>query len=69
MNDALLVCSFERLGNLVPDGERLVDRDRTAREALREALREVLAFDQLHDERLLAIRLLEAVNLRERAGD
>jgi hypothetical protein len=69
MNDALLVCSFERLGNLVRDGERLVDRDRTAREALREALREVLAFDQLHDERLLAIRLLEAVNLRERAGD
>ena len=34
MDDALLVRRFERLGDLPGDGQRFVDRDRPARDAL-----------------------------------
>ena len=47
MDDALIVRGFERLGNLPGDRQRLVERDR----ALRDALRQIVAFDQLHHER------------------
>ena len=47
MNDPLLVRRFERLGDLLRDRQRLVERDRAARDPLRE----VLALDELHHER------------------
>ena len=59
MNDALLMCSFKRLGNLFGDGQRLIDRNRP----LRDAVCERRPFDQLHDERLHAVRLLKAVDV------
>ena len=46
MDDALLVGLLEGLGDLLRDGERLVDGNRPALQPLRE----VLALDQLHDE-------------------
>ena len=46
MDDAALVRGLERLGDLAGDRDRLVERDRPAREARRQ----VLALDQLHDE-------------------
>ncbi len=58
MNDALLVCGFERLGNLPGDRERLID----GRRALRDAIRQRLALDQLHDQGANAIGRLESVN-------
>ena len=48
MNDALLVRGFERLGDLPRDRERLVERERPARDAVGERL----ALDQLHHERV-----------------
>ena len=47
MDDALFVRRFQRLGNLLRNRERLVERNR----ATRDALREILALDQLHHER------------------
>ena len=46
MDDALLVRGFERLGDLPRDGQRLVERDRPARDALGQ----VFALDELHDQ-------------------
>ena len=46
MDDPLLVCRFEGLGDLLRDGKRVVDRDR----ATRDPLRQILAFDELHHE-------------------
>ena len=48
MDDPLLVRRFERLGDLLRDRQRLVDRDRPARDALRQ----VLALDEFHHEGL-----------------
>ena len=61
MDDAGLVRGFERLGHLLRDRQRLVDRDGAARDALRE----ILALDQLHHERADAGRLFDAVQLRD----
>ena len=47
MDDPLLVRRFERLGDLLRDRQRLVERDRAARDALRQ----VVALDQFHHER------------------
>ena len=58
VDDALLVGFLEGLGDLPRDGERLVDRDRSALQALGE----VLALDELEDEEELPVRLLEAVD-------
>ena len=58
MNDPLLMRGFERLGNLFRDGQRLVDRDRPARNALRQ----VLALDEFHHEGLHAVGVLEPVD-------
>ena len=46
MEDPLLVRRLEPLGDLEEERQRLVERDRPARDARRE----VLALDQLHDE-------------------
>ena len=47
MDDPLLVRGFERLGNLLGNGQRFVERNR----ATGDALREVVAFDQFHHQR------------------
>ena len=47
MNDAELVGGFERLGDLSRDRQRLVERNRT----LRDAIGERRALDQLEDQR------------------
>ena len=47
MDDPLLVGRFERLGDLLRDLQRLVDRDRPARDALGQRL----ALDELENQR------------------
>ena len=47
MDDALLVRGFERVGDLLRDRQRFVERDRAARDALRQ----ILALDEFHHER------------------
>jgi hypothetical protein len=61
MNDALLVCRFQRLGDLLRDRQRFVERDRTTHEALRQ----VVALDQFHHQRDPVHALLEAEDLRD----
>ena len=46
MHDPLLVRGFERLGDLLRDRQRFVERNRAAGDALRQ----VVAFDQFHHE-------------------
>ena len=58
MDDALLVRRFERLGNLLRDRERLIERDRTSSDALRE----IVSLDQFHHEGGHAPALFEAVD-------
>jgi hypothetical protein len=47
MDDALLMCRFERRGDLTGDPQRLVHRHRP----LQDAIGERRAIDELHDER------------------
>ena len=61
MDDPLIVCRFECVGDLLRDRQRLGKRDRSARDALRE----VLALDQLHHERTEAVGFFETVDLRD----
>ena len=61
MDDPLLVRRFERFGNLPRDGQRLVERDRTERDALRQ----ILALDELHHDRTHTATFLEAVDVRD----
>ena len=52
MDDALLVRRFERVGDLPRDRQRLVERQRPARDAIGQRV----ALDQLQDERARARR-------------
>ena len=61
MDDPLLVCRFERFGNLLRDGQRLVERDR----AERDAPRQVVALDELHHDRTHTATFFEAVDVRD----
>ena len=61
MDDAGIVCGFERLGDLSRDRQRLVERQRTARDELRQ----ILALDELHDQGAHLADFLEAVQLRD----
>ncbi len=61
VDDALRVRGFERLGNLPRDRQRLVERDRTARDAIGERR----SFDHLEHERRQMIGRLEAVDGRD----
>ena len=61
MNDALLVCGLERLGDLFRDRQRLVDWDRAARDRLRQ----ILALDEFHHEGVQAGRFLEPIDRRD----
>ena len=61
MHDPLLVRGFQRLRNLLRDRQRLVDGDGPTREALGQ----VLAFDEFEDERRHTTRLFESMNVRD----
>src|SRR5262249_58065251 len=61
MDDAQFMRRFERLRDLLRDWERFIDWDR----ATRDALREILALDEFHDERGQVARTLEAVDRRD----
>jgi len=61
VNDSLVVGRFERLRNLVRDAQRFDERERTAAETLGQ----LLALDQLHDERTASSGFFEAVNARD----
>ena len=61
MNDALLVCRFERVRDLLRNHQRFGQRNRP----LRDAIGERRPVDELHHERTHAARLLEAVNVRD----
>jgi len=61
MNDAVLVCRFERLCNLTRDGQGFINRNRR----LRDAVRECWPLDQLQHERLHTVRFLKAVDRRD----
>src|SRR5262245_54832976 len=59
MDDALLVCGFERLSHLSRDGERFSDRDRSSRNAVRQRL----TWNKLHDEGRRGSGSFEAVDV------
>src|SRR5262245_64581774 len=61
MDDPLLVSRFERFSDLLRDGQRLIELNRT----LRDAIRQCRAFDQFHDERVHRTGCLETVDLRD----
>ena len=61
MNDPLFMRRFERLRDLLRDRQRLVDRDRPARNALRQ----VLALDELHHQRTDTVGFFETVDVRD----
>ena len=59
MNDALLVRDLKRFGNLLGNQQGFID----GYWALRDAVSERWAFDELHHQRAGAIGLLESVDL------
>jgi hypothetical protein len=61
MDDALRVRRFQRLANLLRDGQRLVQGDR----ALRDTIRERRALDEFHHQRADPVRVFEAVDVRD----
>jgi hypothetical protein len=58
MDDPLLMRRVEGVGHLLRDRERLVERERAARQPVREGF----AVDQFEDEELLAVRFVETVD-------
>ena len=58
MDDALLMRGFERLGNLLGDGQRLVDGNGSSRDALGE----IVTLDEFHDERSHAAGFFQAMD-------
>ena len=61
MDNARGMRGLERIGDLLRDGERFVERDRSPRQPLRK----VLALDQLHHERTRRARILNPVDVRD----
>ena len=61
VDDVLLVRGVERVGDLLRDRQRLVERDRAARDPRRQ----VVAVDQFHDQGGEVRCLLEAVDRRD----
>ena len=61
MDDALIVRGFEGLRDLLRDRQRVGERHRSARDQHRE----VVAFDEFHDQRAHAAQVLEAVDVRD----
>ena len=58
MNDPLLVRGFEGLGDLLRDGQGLIDRDRS----LCDPIRERRSLDQFHHEGLHTVGVFQAVD-------
>ena len=58
MDDALLMGRFQGFGDLLGDGERFVDGDRS----LLDAIRQRRSLDQLQDQRPRPLALLDAVD-------
>ena len=58
MNDPLLVRRFQRVGDLLGDGKSFVEWNRAARDALRE----IVALNEFHDERGGARTFFEPVD-------
>jgi hypothetical protein len=61
VHDAALVGRLERLGDLQRDLQRLVPRERAAREPLRE----VLPLDELHRQEAHTVRFVKTVDRRD----
>ena len=61
VNDPLLVRCLERLGDLRRDGQCVLERDRAAPQSLRQ----ILAFDQLHDEGVHITGFFKAVDVSD----
>ncbi len=61
MNDAQLVRRFQRFSNLPRNRQCFIERDRPARDPLRE----ILALDQFHHECTDAIGFFQAVDVRD----
>jgi hypothetical protein len=61
MGDAVVVRGFARFRDLPRDQERLVDRNRSARDVLRQ----ILAFDQLRHQRGHTAGLFEPMDVRD----
>ena len=61
MDNARGMRGLERIGDLLRDGERFVERDRSPPEPLRK----VFALDQLHHERMRRARILNPVDVRD----
>ena len=60
MNDPLLMRCFEGFGDLLGDGQGLVELNRPTRDPLRE----ILSFDELHHEGFDAVCVLQPVDGR-----
>lgn len=60
MNDSLLVCRFQSLGDLFCYGQRLIERNRSTRDSIGERF----AFYRLHGECAAAASLFETVDAR-----
>ena len=61
MDDALLVRRLERLGDLLRDRQRVVERNRAARDPLRQ----IVTLDEFHDEGAHPAGFFEAVDVRD----
>ncbi len=61
MDDAALVRRFESFGDLLGDGDRFFERDRT----LGYPVRERRSFNELENEGMDAVRLLHSVDTRD----
>ena len=59
MDDPLLMCAFQRLGDLFRDGQRFRERDWPFRNPVRQGR----PLDEFHYERESSVRLLEAVDV------
>ena len=58
VDDALVVCGFQRLGNLEGDLEGLIDRGRTGVDALGQGF----TLGHLHDQQLASLEIFETVD-------
>ena len=61
MDDPLLVCGFQGLGDLLRNRQRFVHWNRS----MGDAVGERRSVDQLHNERLHTLRLLQTVHVRD----
>ena len=61
VDDALLMRGFERLRDLAGDRQGVTDRDRSTSDLLRQ----ILTFNELHDQRTHATGFFEAVDMRD----